>query len=380
MPNYENSKIVSIGLKDHTVGSPDSFLFATTTTKKALLVGDLRRKYKNYLLGIGREQPYYHIIDKLGPENLTSKLVAEKPCQNKAELNLWLIDTEKQLNDSTKELIQENKKDIKEITRVRYEANIDILKRRMEETNPLFYNDYKKVLTFIKESGWAGETQKNYLKALIALLPNTSQVKKYYKEALIETDNKTQGQRDLNEKSATQTDKWVDYPVLLQKYEELKQKGISKKLILASFYSGVFFAPYRVKELLYMKVRNYRPTTDNYIDWEKREFVLNVYKTSADYGMIRQKIPDEFYEMLKEYVKKVKGDYLFGNSKGEQSSYYELNKEIKEVYGCGASLIRNIYITNLYKKSLLKSNKEMKEVAKEMRNSVQVMLEYRKLS
>ena len=379
MVKYENAIIVSLGKPDHTVGESGTVLLPTTQTR-AYFLADTRRKYREYINGKGKEQPFYELIKSIGVDNLTALVVDKIPCDSKDEMNILFNKFVTQVRQPAKLNIEQNKADIKPITLTRYEDNLNVLKKRMKTTNPLFYNDTKNVLDYIENvSGWAKETQKNYLKALVAFIPDGVATKKIYQAALMRIGGETQEIRDKNEMSFNQSEKWVSYDLLLKRYYELKSKGLSKDFIVASFYSGVYFAPYRVKELLYLKWKNCDTKTDNYIDFAKKVIVLNIYKTDQDYGRREQKIPAEFLKMLASYVKTLKGDYLIENENGGQSSYYELNKIIQSVYSVGASLIRNIYVSHLYEIGKLKTNTQMKKIAGEMRNSIEQMLQYRKI-
>lgn len=379
--DYSQSKIILFFSKDQT--NQSTFILTSTTTR-ALAIAELRRKYKQFLVGNSKGQEYYPIIDKIGIDNLEAKVIAEAKLSSKAELNEFLKETKAEIEKTEQDNIKENKTDLKEITIKRYEKTFVLLKTRYGSNNPFWFNEPLKVIEFIKnyqqtneKGSLSTETQKNYYKALIAVIPE-GKSKEIYRTELMRLDNIAKSARDSNEMSLNQCEKWVDYSVLLQSFNDLKNQPLSTELVVASFYSGVYFAPWRVMELQHLKVRNYNPETDNYIDFKHKTFVLNIYKTFKDKGRIIQKIPAELYKMLVQFTS-LEGTFLLENQPNTMLTYYELNKIIKSIFGVSASLIRNIYVSHLWDIGKMKTNQQIKAVASQMRNSFEICMSYRKL-
>lgn len=384
MPDYSKSKILLLGANGVKVNEANSFILPTTIGRAEFLA-DIKRKYRDYVIGKGKEQPYYSRIDSIGIENLTAVIITEQSCKDKNELNEFLKRTVDLFNNPVEKVIEINKKEIKEITIKRYTDTIRLLQKRINDPSTLFYNNSKLIIAWINTELKSNENKKNYLKALVAVIPVENLVRKIYQAELARLGELQQGIRDKQEKTHKQEENWIDYGEVITKYNELysiydKNKKVSVDLIVASFYSGIYFATWRVKELLYLKFRNYDKDKENYIDFQNKQFVLHIYKTEKEYGERRQKIPNAFMKLIKIFITGLKGDYLIENEKGEQSNYYELNNIIKRVYTVSASLLRNIYVTNLFNSGKLTTNSKIKAVALEMRNNPIQTLEYVKFN
>ena len=115
-----------------------------------------------------------------------------------------------------------------------------------------------------------------------------------------------QDNRDTNELSKAQVDKWINYSNITEKIakfnEDFKNTGIiSDSLLLSYFYGGIYFAPYRLEELSNLKMfsPNIDVNKDNYIGGTT--IVSNQYKTAKKYGKITQKIPQDLANLLTQY-------------------------------------------------------------------------------
>ena len=61
MVNYANTKIVSIGTNEH---SPTEDSVVLTTSKPSLFLSDLKRKYKHFRAGIGKQHQFIKSLMK----------------------------------------------------------------------------------------------------------------------------------------------------------------------------------------------------------------------------------------------------------------------------------------------------------------------------
>ena len=393
MVNYKNSKILSFGVFNHTYGDENTFLYPTTVSKsvcRAYVLQKYKKKYSNGLLpdDDNDDNDMYNIIHRLKPENIVVYIVEENPTiQNKKQFNEYFYVFRDMLTKPIKDIIQENKPTIQESTLTRYNENIAYLMKRLEldTKNRLFFIDTSNVLNYIKNvSGWSVETKKNYLKCVIAYIPPSIATNyNIYNRELLELINVAQKQRDKNEKTTKQTDKWIDYKDVLERYDQIRQNGLSYDLVVCSFYAGVYFAPYRVMELEHLKIQDINKNVDNFIDFENHTIVLNIYKTSKDYGKRVQYIPDELYEILNQYKKKLlkqnpNAQYLISTN-GIKPTHYSICSVLERIFGSSPSLLRNIYITHLNNTGKLQTDEEIKHAAYEMRNSFNVLMSYRKL-
>lgn len=379
MVNYESTKIISFGVPGHKPNDANTFLIATVKSTAAQALAEIRRVYKNFLAGKGKEKPYFKLIQSIGIDNLRASVVAVKSCANKKEVNAFLKDTITELNQSVESAIDKNKKELKSISVDRYKATLATLQKRLDDSSPLFYKKTKDVLHHILNSGlYALETQKNYLKALIAFVPDGNE-KELYRSTLMDLGAKAQAIRDTNVKSSAQIENWVDYDSILKEFRKLKEEGVSKQLVIACFYAGVFFAPWRIQECIELKINNYNAETDNYLDLKNKIIVLNKYKTFKDYGRYTQLIPKPLVAILTAYCRNLKGDYLITDDNGNQLTYYMLTKYLDSIFGCSVNILRSSYITHLFSIDHFKTINDYKRTAHEMRHSPTQLLEYKKV-
>lgn len=159
MPNYQLSKIVSLGVNNHAVNDPDTFLLSSANKTVPSILANITRKYKKSLTGNSLVRPFYNIITKVGVANLTIKLIEERPLLEKNELNSFLEEIRSRTTKTTEQIIETVKgKTISEITMKRYGDNAKTLMKRMDTTDPLFYKNFTEVSNFIRSSDWAIET------------------------------------------------------------------------------------------------------------------------------------------------------------------------------------------------------------------------------
>ena len=406
MVNYTNSKIVSFGVKNHIVGvknhivGDDTFLFATTLSK-SLCKAYILKKYRDYKFCKAKQNtalPYFEnnkipndknnmfsIIERVKPENLYCYVVDEnQTIQNKKQFNQYFKLYELLISHPIEHVIKQNKPEIKDTSVNRYVENLKHLMKQLNTQNPLFFTDTTNVLNYIKiASGWSIETQKNYLKAVISYIPPLNNNYTIYNTELKLLIDIAQNERDKNLKSDTQREHWIEYDEILKKYNELEKNGISLELVICSFYVGIYFAPYRMLELEHLKIQNVDKDKDNYIDFDKQTIVLNIYKTVKDYGKREQRLPTKLFHILTEYTKFLlsknpDATYLL-TVKNKKPSYYTIHKFLMKIFGCSASLLRNIYVSHLYHTNKLNTGERIKKIAYEMRNSPTVLQTYIKL-
>jgi hypothetical protein len=192
--------------------------------------------------------------------------------------------------------------------------------------------------------------------------------------------------------SPNETKKWIDHDTVLQFVENqlqqqqtLLDRKYTEDYVLSLFYSGIHFAPYRLLELteLKMDVANSEfildMDADNYVNVTENVIVLNIYKTSSYYGTIRQSISPEFKNILLSfYIQNYKqSPYLFSDQYGRKWNVTHLNKKLENIFGCSCNLLRRSYISHLDETGQLRTNEQMKAAAREMRDSMEVMLSYR---
>ena len=379
MVNYNSSKIVYLYAKS----APQGFTVSTTHGYQSQVLAEISRSYKNWTTGQNKaKREYYDYITDVGINNLMITIFSTSSVvTNKQELNDFKSQIDYKLTHPIIDVIKRIKPDISEITIKRYSANYTTLLKHFEE--PFFYDNTKQVIKYLDDKYSSDETKKNFYKSLIATIYDVEDCKKKYQAELMRLSGIVTEQNDKNEMSLAQTKNWIPYPEISMAFEALEfdymDSGLpTTEFIIASFYAGKYFAPYRVMELLNLKYRNF-VSTDNWIDFKANVIVLNIYKTASVYGQVIQKIPASFKNILKRYCVGHTTDYLLEQN-GKQYTYDLLTKALKSSIGCGANIARHSFVTYLHDTGKLKTNTQIKMIAKQMRNSFQQILEYRKFN
>lgn len=147
--------------------------------------------------------------------------------------------------------------------------------------------------------------------------------------------------------------------------------------LITSVCSGIHF-PIRRLEWVYVKMKNANPDTDNYVDFKKKQFVFNIYKTVKTHGRQIVQINPELLKVLKAWLKINDNDYLLVKPNGKNFSPSELSKELNNIFGCGIDVLRSVYVNGVYGDALPQM-KKLEAVANAMGHSVNsAMTFYRK--
>jgi integrase len=373
MVNYSNSKILLF----YNTQNPTNTLLASSTSDRIRAKNDLIKQSK-----LDKKGKLKSFFDSLcDSKNLACKIITEAALENVGQLKSLLDFIIKKTQQPIRDTIKLLKPDISDVTLTRYEKNYLHLQKHFEN-NMFFWCDAQKVIEHLTTAYKSIETRKNYLKAIISTLNPVEKVRNLYSDELMKIGNEIQKHYDDNLLSQHQLEKWVSYDKVLDIYKQLEQSNTITSLpsyIIANFYAGKYFAPYRSMELINLKYKDYNPETDNYIDWKNNTIVLNIYKTKDAYGRIVQKIPAQFKSLLKKYVEHNQSPYVLETDDGKQLTYYQLNRKINSIFGCSINILRHSYVTHLYDTGKLRTNTQIKKVARELRNSPQMTLEYRKI-
>ena len=253
--------------------------------------------------------------------------------------------------------------------------------RRLNGGQPL--NDFKfldrpKVIEdFLNQ--YAETTKRNFIIAIVSALNlagTTAKHKKLYGEyyKLMMDKNK-----EIKENGGKTKEGMPSWDAVLEKYNALKTKvmettDFSKdtafndllKLLVTSLY--VLQPPRRNGDYLEMKVvptySEDLPTTVNYLDTKKGEFIFNKYKTSKKYGEFRKAIEPELRAIVTLYLKHHPNLWEGRKQKKEPVPFlvyrdgeplHQLNSITRLINsvlgkGVGSSALRHIYITEKYGK------------------------------
>ena len=253
--------------------------------------------------------------------------------------------------------------------------------RRLNAGQPLsdfkFLDRPKVIEDFLNQ--YAETTKRNFIIAIVSALNlagTTAKHKKLYGEYYKMMMEKN---KEIKENGGKTKEGMPSWDAVLEKYNALKTKvmettDFSKdtafndllKLLVTSLY--VLQPPRRNGDYLEMKVvptySEDLPTTVNYLDTKKGEFIFNKYKTSKKYGEFRKAIEPELRAIVSLYLKHHPNLWEGRKQKKEPVPFlvyrdgeplHQLNSITRLINsvlgkGVGSSALRHIYITEKYGK------------------------------
>ena len=251
-----------------------------------------------------------------------------------------------------------------------------------------WFKDTEKVLPILKDK--QTQTRKTILAAIIVLLDGKAPAE--YVDMMNGDAKSVAETYSKQEKTEKQEKNWIDYEDVVNvwnaKYKKIKtmlynqdEKDAKEMRELVNFMaltltSGIFFTPRR-SEWIYLKVKNYDPKVDNYLDQKNNQFVFNKFKTAKTLGAEKIAYPKEFKAILSRYLKFNKNDYLIYNTLDKPMSSVNLAQLLNKMYGkeISTTMLRHIYLTHKFKD--LPALEDLKEAAKGMgQKQIETMLEY----
>lgn len=257
------------------------------------------------------------------------------------------------------------------------------------EFNPKWFDDSEAVLSVLADK--TPQSRKTNLAAVVVLLDRKGCTE--YSKVMNQDADTTKEQYSKQEKTEKQAKNWMDFADVQRlwqaKYNKLKHiinrakaepldahdKHEMVKFMTLTITSGVFFPPRR-SEWITLKVANYDPKTDNYLDLKSGEFVFNNFKTAKTMGQEKVKFPKEFRTILVRYLKYIDNDYLIFNTNGKPFTNAGLAQQLNTIFGknISTSMLRHIWLSNKFKD--MPSIKELEATADSLGHSVGTMLEY----
>lgn len=291
-----------------------------------------------------------------------------------------------------------------------YVRNLEKLNDDMPLKNFNFLKNTEEILE--KLNKYKDNTKRGYIISICSALStdkNTKQKKKMYDEyfkIMINMNKELKHKESLNEKTETQSKNWVNWNEVSEKFNELGEKVdsfIGSKEINLNNYNTLlsylilglyYYLPPRrnqdYQKMIIIKSYNSElPNDQNYLDYDNREFVFNVFKTSKKEGQQRVKIPDELMELINKYLKYhplVRGKKINKSTSVPFLVYYSgsqldkvnsITRILNKVFGksVGSSMLRHSFLSNKYADIV----KEQKEDAKLMGHSVNQQKDYVKI-
>jgi hypothetical protein len=241
------------------------------------------------------------------------------------------------------------------------------------------YNNSDCIIKWLDENCKNINSRKTILSALYVLTLNEC-----YKTTFI-VDCNTVRENDMkNEMNEKQIENYVSYDNILKKYQYIKDNLNTENIInyrdfvALSLMAGIHIPPRRLLDWVELKHSNFTKG-DNYIDKEKSCLVFNKYKTVKKYGEQVIPIPKELLELLMDFKKFSKNDYLLFNINGDKMDVGLLNKLINDIFGCklGCNGLRHSYISS-YVLPHLPKVAELNRIAYQMGHSLNTQLIYKK--
>lgn len=291
------------------------------------------------------------------------------------------------------EILEVNKPDVAPSTRKTYASILRTLHKKMyglssEITHNCFSNEDDIVdnLTDVEP-----KKRKTILSAVLAFNGDDFPSNKL-RQLLMDDSTHSKKENSKQVKNDKQKQNWIDMDEVKKVFEKkyalvkpiMKMKELTKahyflwtELIILALTTGIFFPPRRSTDWVMLKIRNYDPDTDNWVDMKRKEFVINQYKTSKFYNTIKIPIPAKLWTILKPYIAlNTDSDWLLTNKGGEKITAPRLTQILNKLFdkSISTSMLRHIYLTdklgNIPKLNLLQ------ELADEMGHNILQQQEY----
>lgn len=294
--------------------------------------------------------------------------------------------------------------------------SIKLYIRNLEKLNndaPLKNLNFLKNLQDIesKLSNYKENTKRGYLISVCSALSadNNKSFKKVYGEyyKLLSSKNNTlKEQESKNEMSSQQKKNWITWDDVADKFNELSDKVNSFKnskeinehnynILLQYIILALYFykQPRRNQDYYKMLViKNYSPDLsidENYLVYDNKEFIFNIYKTSKKEGIQHEDIPETLMNSINIYFKYhplIRGKKIKTTDNIPFLVYYNglpFNKVnsitiiLNKTFGksIGSSMLRHIYLSKKYGHII----EEQKKDAEAMGHSIEQQKDYIKI-
>jgi hypothetical protein len=125
-----------------------------------------------------------------------------------------------------------------------------------------------------------------------------------------------------------------------------------QQYIIASLYFGYFIAPRRAENIK-VKLKDFKPDTDNYIKGNK--IVYNQYKTSKFYGKQEIVMPPPLRKIMKKWMEVNPTNYLLFDTKFQPLTSVSINQRINKLFSTkkvGINGLRHSYMSKKYGDSI----------------------------
>jgi len=286
-----------------------------------------------------------------------------------------------------------------------YLRNLDKLNDDLPIKNLKFLENVEEILKKLEK--YKPNTKRGYLISIVSVLSTQLEnkkmlklYKKYHDEMMkINTEIK---ETPTNEMSHQQSENWLEWSEVMEKYKTLRllvDKFIDDKVISEAKYNlllslmvlslYIFNSPRRNKDYSLMNIiRSYKNEVDkNYLDYDNKKFIFNVYKTAKSEGQKVMDINDELQAVIELYLKhhpllkgkkmpkKVDIPFLVYYDGTEFTADNCITRILNKVFHpkkVSSSMLRHIFITKEFGGEV----KKMEKVASEMGHTVATQKAY----
>ena len=287
-----------------------------------------------------------------------------------------------------------NKRDkpISENSEKLYTRNLEKLNDNKPVTELKYLKNIKEVLSKIQK--YKPTTQRSFIIAICTVLKNNDdKLYNQYYEILSKMNNDLKVNVDKSDK---QNKNWIESDKIDGIYENLRKAVTNKSktgakesydsllhYMILSLY--VLIPPRRNLDYVLLVISSDMSDKKfNYLDFTKKQFIFNNYKTQGTYESVIIDIPDDLFKVIKSYMLKHPHKAKLNNKKyhihflvnfyGEEiDKSTQMTKILNSIFGglkIGSSMLRNMYLTNKYSGMM----KELKSDVKDMSTSVDVAL------
>ena len=263
-----------------------------------------------------------------------------------------------------------------------YMRNLEKLNDNLPLKNLNFLKNIQAVVDRISE--YKDNTKRGYLISICSVLSlDKSSAKKQklyddYFKMMMDMNKLLKSDEAKNEKSESQGKNWIEWSEVEKKWDELYQKtnafiknkelnehqyDILLQLTILSLY--VLLPPRRneYQNMVIMKTVPASASSDrNYYDVDRKQMVLNKYKTSKKEGQKVIDVPTNLHEILSAYLKfhpLLGGKKVKSNTEVPFLVYFDgapldkvnsITRVLNKVFGrrVGSSMLRHIYLSSKY--------------------------------
>ena len=248
----------------------------------------------------------------------------------------------------------------------------------------------KKVLEIL--SSETPQTRKTILAVLISLFGRNDKTEAFHNQMLIDANQYSELQK-AQRKTDKQEKNWMSWNDIIKIYNDLykhlspllkknepTKKDILKLVDLIMLAVYVLIPPRRSADYIHMKIRNYDPEKDNYLDLKKGIFVFNQYKTVKTYNRQEVKLTPKLKQLLKKWVAINPTDYLLFDTKLNPLSPSRLTLKLNDLFDrqISSSMIRHIFISEVVLKDAPKIL-EREKIAQAMGHDIDTQSIYAKI-